>query len=187
MLRAVSTRLASNCGCGLGGIALRKPVVQPCLAGLRFSRGKSYYESDLEGPPQLYTDVEKSYAEWKWVERLIPPGTVPPAPSEPGKEFPSGWKVPNPPKNCSYYVPRNKNHMVPVYTLIWDRGQIRETRIRHVEGNIWALEKDVGSYLKSIYPKTKIIMTYTQECARFVGIKGDFTEDIKAWLIKRGF
>lgn len=73
----------------------------------------------------------------------MPPQTVPPGPSEPGKEFPSGWRVPNPPKDCSYYIPRNKNHMVPVYTLIFDRGMIRETRVRHIEGNIWVSDQEM--------------------------------------------
>ncbi|OXA56134.1 39S ribosomal protein L49, mitochondrial [Folsomia candida] len=192
MLRTVSTRL-SCISCGGGISLLRKPVCLPHWTPTTTNfespeqrRGKSYYASDLEGPPELYTDFEKSYAEWKWVERMIPPKTVPLRPATPGKVFPSGWTVPNPPKNCSYYIPRNKNHMVPVYTLTWDRGQIRETRIKFVEGNIWALERDVGKFLKSIFPY-RIISTYTQECARFVGIKGDHTEQVKEWLIKRGF
>jgi hypothetical protein len=49
-----------------------------------------------------------------------------------------------------------------------------------------ALEKEVGWYLKRLYPK-KTILTYTNECSRFVGVKGDYTEDLKEWAMTRGF
>ena len=106
--------------------------------------GSSLYDSKLVGPPELYTQVEKSYAEWKFVEKLIPPDYVPTPPTDPKAEYPSGWKPPSPlSPQAQYVVPRTKNHMPPVYLKIdkRTRGTRRITRIRYVEGNIWVREE----------------------------------------------
>jgi len=120
-------------------------IIQTCSAHLQQKRlatgfgGSSYYDSKLVGPPELYTEVETSYAEWKFVEKLIPPDFVPAPPTDPNVEYPSGWKPPNPPRQAQYIVRRTKNHMIPVYMIIDPRhgGSRRITRIRYVEGNIW--------------------------------------------------
>ncbi len=91
------------------------------------------------GPPELYTEVEKSYAEWKFVEKLLPPEFVPLPPADPKVEYPSGWRPPHPSPDAPYIIPRTKNHMPPVYLKIEKKqgGTRRITRIRYVEGNIW--------------------------------------------------
>lgn len=100
-------------------------------------RDYSYYKSRTEEEPDKYTKYEKSYKEWNFVEKLIPPSHVPPAPIELNASLPSGWSPPNPPKDCTYLIRRTKNHLVPVYVKIFDRGQVRYTHICKVEGNIW--------------------------------------------------
>ncbi|ODM95786.1 39S ribosomal protein L49, mitochondrial [Orchesella cincta] len=146
----------------------------------------SYYKSRVEETPDKYTGYETSFQEWKYVEKLIPPTHVPEPPQDPSTELPSGWRLPNPPKDCPYNVRRTKNHMIPAYLKIEDRGQVRYTYIRRVEGNIWQLEKDIGQWLQDNYP-LKNIITRTNEISRCVIIKGDLVEDVREWLIAQGF
>lgn len=90
--------------------------------------------------PEQFTEVEKSYAEWEYVEQLLPLKYIPEPPSEPEKVHPSGWKYPLPVSpDAQYVIRRTKNHMIPVYLFIFEkeRGERRWTRIKHVEGNIW--------------------------------------------------
>jgi len=149
-------------------------------------RPYSYYHSKIEESPEKYTAYEKSYDEWKFVEKLIPNTHVPAPPTDPNVELPSGWKPPNPPKSLPYLIRRTKNHQVPVYLHIKDRGQVRHTIIRRVEGNIWQLEKDIGEFLQKEIPN-KTIITRTHEICRQVIIKGDLIDHVKQWTIDRGF
>lgn len=116
----------------------------------RYQTGYSYGSGDYHGSavvddknPDKYTKVEKSTAEWKYVEKLIPPALVPQAPLDPNINYASGWSPPKitTPDQCNlpYYIPRTKNHMIPVYLFIYkpERGLVRRTIIKHVEGNIW--------------------------------------------------
>lgn len=97
----------------------------------------SYYKSKTEEAPEKYTKYEKSFKEWSFVEKLIPPSHVPAPPTDLNSSLPSGWTPPNPPKDCTYLIRRTKNHLIPVYVKITDRGQVRYTHICKVEGNIW--------------------------------------------------
>ena len=109
-------------------------------------KGGSYYGSKVvdDKSLELFTKCEKSYKEWKYVEKLFPNVYVPEAPTDPDIQLASGWQPPRQtPENCSlpYFIPRTKNHMIPVYLWVYrkgdDRDERRRTQIKHVEGNLW--------------------------------------------------
>jgi len=105
---------------------------------MQLTRSKSYYDSNLVEPKENYTGVEKSFEEWKFVEKLMPPKFVPTPPTDPNVVLPSGWSPQKLNEQCSYIVHRTKNHMIPVYLVIGDtKGLVRNTRIKKVDGNLW--------------------------------------------------
>ncbi|XP_062341873.1 mitochondrial ribosomal protein L49 [Osmerus eperlanus] len=128
--------------------------------------------------------VEESAAEYKFVERLIPPSRVPAPPKRDGPA-PSGW---TPPAEVvpalPYMIRRSRMHNIPVYTDI-THGSRRTTLLRKVEGDIWALEKDVKEYLKEVTGKD--LPTQVNEVTMTVRVKGHFDQELKEWLLKKGF
>ncbi|XP_071452338.1 large ribosomal subunit protein mL49 [Hetaerina americana] len=128
-------------------------------------------------------EVSKCPKEWQCVERLLPPKVVP----EPlvKTEYPSGWQ---PPKESSaelpYYVERSKNHMPGVYLMKQIRGQRVRTKIRRVNGDIWALERDLKAYLEEKHQR--IIVSQINEVTRYILFRGDFVNDIIQWMLKKG-
>ena len=53
-----------------------------------------YHDNEEIREEEPRTGVEVSTAEWKWVERLIPPLEPPPLPSHKSYPTPSGWSPP---------------------------------------------------------------------------------------------
>jgi len=200
----------------LGSNLARKEIVgaPPCNFPLLFSKSKppqlftvptrsqtgytykgssSYYGSTVidEKTVDLYTKCEKSYEEWKYVEKLMPHVYVPDAPTDPNQEFPSGWHPPRVTReNCHlpYFISRTKNHMVPVYLVVPGefRGEVRRTQIKFVEGNLWVLEKEIAAFLQAKYPK-KVIGTWVNESWRQVFVRGEYVNDVREWVLDRGF
>ncbi|CAG7727278.1 unnamed protein product [Allacma fusca] len=168
--------------------SFRNAGAESIIAPVVSRRHKGYYKSSVEGPAEQYTEVEKSYVEWKFVEKLLPPKLVPETPSDPGVVYPSGWKTPNPEEysKLPYYIRRTKNGMLPVYYRSFNRGMFQTTRVRYVEGNVWILEKELGQYLKKNFPKQPII-THANEVGRYVQVRGDHEPMIKQWLLDKGF
>lgn len=75
-------------------------------------------------------------------------------------------------------------HNIPVYTDI-THGNREMTVIRKVEGDIWALKKDVEEFL---LPKLgKMPITQVNEVTGTLRIKGYFDTQLKAWLLEKGF
>ncbi|KAJ8405164.1 hypothetical protein AAFF_G00321550 [Aldrovandia affinis] len=128
--------------------------------------------------------IVESTEEYKYVERLIPPIQIPTPPKHDGPA-PSGWTPPSAvPPALPYMIRRSRMHNVPVYTDI-TRSNRMTTLLRKVEGDIWALEKDVKEHLCQ---KTgKVPPTQVNEVTRTIRIKGDFDKELKEWLIKKGF
>ena len=75
-------------------------------------------------------------------------------------------------------------HNIPVYKDI-THGNRQMTMIRKVEGNIWALQKDVKEFLSPQLGRTSI--TQVNEVTGTLRIKGYFEEQLKAWLLEKGF
>lgn len=126
----------------------------------------------------------ESIEEYAFVERLIPPSRVPTPPKHDGPA-PSGW---TPPAEVApalpYMIRRSRLHNVPVYTDI-THGSRKTTLLRKVEGDIWALEKDVKEYLKEVTGKE--LPTQVNEVTMTIRVKGHFDKELKEWLTKKGF
>ncbi|KAM4611046.1 large ribosomal subunit protein mL49 [Polymixia lowei] len=128
--------------------------------------------------------ILESTDEYKFVERLIPPTRVPTPPQHAGPA-PSGWVPPAVlPPPLPYMIRRSRMHNIPVYTDI-SHGCRRTTLVRKVEGDIWALEKDVKEHLKEVTGKD--LPTQVNEVTMTIRVKGHFDKELKEWLLKKGF
>lgn len=135
-------------------------------------------------PEEKKMAILESTEEYKFVERLIPPSRIPAPPKHAGVT-PSGWNPPaDSPPHLPYMIRRSRMHNIPVYTDLTN-GSRRTTLIRKVEGDIWALEKDVKQYLKEVTGKE--LPTQVNEVTMTLKVKGHFDLDLKEWLVSRGF
>lgn len=135
-------------------------------------------------PEGKKTAILESTEEYKYVERLIPPSRIPAPPKHAGLT-PSGWSPPaDSPPPLPYMIRRSRMHNIPVYTDL-THGSRRTTLIRKVEGDIWALEKDVKQYLKEVTGKE--LPTQVNEVTMTVKVKGHFDVELKEWLVSKGF
>ncbi|KAM6159374.1 large ribosomal subunit protein mL49 [Rhynchocyon petersi] len=140
--------------------------------------------SQSQGSPDYPSFVE-SVDEYHFVERLLPPTSIPEPPKHKHYPTPSGWQPPqDPPPNLPYFVRRSRMHNIPVYKDI-THGNRQMTVIRKVEGDIWALQKDVEDFLSPLLGKTPI--TQVNEVTGTLRIKGYFDQQLKAWLLEKGF
>ncbi|XP_076971878.1 large ribosomal subunit protein mL49 [Tamandua tetradactyla] len=139
--------------------------------------------SQTQGPPEYPSFVE-SVHEYQFVERLIPPTSIPKPPKH-EQLTPSGWQPPqDPPPNLPYFVRRSRMHNIPVYRDI-THGNRQMTVIRKVEGDIWALQKDVEDFLSPLLGKTPV--TQVSEVTGTLRVKGYVDQQLKAWLLEKGF
>ncbi|KAI4882172.1 hypothetical protein NFI96_021734, partial [Prochilodus magdalenae] len=128
--------------------------------------------------------VEESVEEYKFVERLIPPTRIPKPPKYEGSA-PSGWTPPSDTlPSLPYMIRRSRMHNVPVYSEI-KHGNQKSTLVRKVEGDIWALNKDVKEYLQQVTGKEP--PTQVNEVTGSIRVKGQFDKELKEWLVKLGF
>ncbi|XP_069564548.1 large ribosomal subunit protein mL49 [Brachyistius frenatus] len=152
------------------------PGAPAAAAGLRFV---------CDAAPQAEkTGIVESTEEYKFVERLIPPSRVPAPPGHPGPT-PSGWTPPaDSPPSLPYMIRRSRMHNIPVYTDL-THGCREMTLVRKVEGDIWALEKDVREHLKEVTGKE--LPTQVNEVTMILKVKGHFDKELKDWLVRKGF
>lgn len=129
-------------------------------------------------------EVIRNPPEWKFVERILPSQTVP-AP-KPKTEYPSGWKPQTiDPKSTPYFINRTRNHMLPVYLHSKYRGMRQLTLIRRIQGDIWALEKEIVEMLK--HRTGHMIVTRINEMNGQIYIKGDYVNMVADYLMEKGF
>ncbi|XP_038146416.1 mitochondrial ribosomal protein L49 [Cyprinodon tularosa] len=128
--------------------------------------------------------VVESTEEYRFVERLIPPTRIPDPPKHVGAA-PSGWIPPaESPPPLPYMVRRSRMHNIPVYSEL-THGNRKMTLLRKVEGDIWALEKDVREHLKGVTGKE--LPTQVNEVTMTLKVKGHYEQELKDWLLSRGF
>ncbi|XP_030381545.1 probable 39S ribosomal protein L49, mitochondrial isoform X2 [Scaptodrosophila lebanonensis] len=147
----------------------------------------NFRSSKVVEPLDQYPEVEivHNAPEWKYVERLLPPRIVPqPKPKE---SYPSGWQ----PQTAnaserSYYIARTKNHMVPVYLHTRFRGQRRLTVVRRVQGDIWALERDLRAVVESAR-NGKLCASRVNELSGQIYFHGDYVDVLRDHLKSQGF
>uniref|UniRef100_A0A023FPS3 Large ribosomal subunit protein mL49 n=1 Tax=Amblyomma cajennense TaxID=34607 RepID=A0A023FPS3_AMBCJ len=132
-----------------------------------------------------YTRVEEVPGRWHYVEYLLPMKTVPEPPKHEGRA-PSGWKPPAPePPPLPYFVPRTRNHMLPVYLKKEIRGPRFITHVKHIEGDLWAFHNELKEYLESLAGKE--VLSQVHELGSYVGYRGAYVEEVKEWLYSKGF
>ncbi|XP_003700570.2 mitochondrial ribosomal protein L49 [Megachile rotundata] len=150
-------------------------------------RWGSYRTSPMYEDPSKYTDFEVSRdpEEWKYVEALLKPKSIPMPPLE-NKEYPSGWKPPvSKPGDHPYFVSRTKNFMHPVYLDITYRGTRRLTFIRRIHGDIWQLKSELVKHVSETVKKP--IGVRVNELTGEIRLRGDYVTIVKKWLDEKGF
>ncbi|XP_074861079.1 large ribosomal subunit protein mL49 [Carettochelys insculpta] len=162
---------------GLWGAGVRR------LLGVTARQSQSGDKAETHDPP--YTGIVESTEEYKFVERLIPPTRIPEPPKHDHYPTPSGWRAPSDtPPDLPYFVRRSRMHNVPVYKDITS-GNRRMTVIRKIEGDIWALEEEVKEFLTQLAGKPPSIQV--NEVTGSIRIKGYFDNELKEWLLNKGF
>ncbi|XP_041655812.1 mitochondrial ribosomal protein L49 [Cheilinus undulatus] len=166
-------------------ITLRSSVLRRSLLGsLRLSAPSAGLRRCSSAPDQTQSGIIESTEEYRFVERLIPPSRVPAPPKHSGPA-PSGWiPPPESPPDLPYMIRRSRMHNIPVYTDL-THGNRKMTLVRKVEGDIWALEKDVKEFLKEVTGND--LPTQVNEVTMTLKVKGHFDVELKDWLAKKGF
>ncbi|XP_004618467.2 39S ribosomal protein L49, mitochondrial [Sorex araneus] len=163
--------------------AVLRAFVRGWRTGVRHGCGRRPL-SQTQGPPS-YRGFVESVDEYQFVERLLPPTSIPKPPKHDSYPTASGWQPPrDPPPDLPYFVRRSRMHNIPVYTDI-THGNRQMTVIRKVEGDIWALQKDVEEFLRLLLGRTPV--TQVNEVTGTLRVKGYFHEPLKAWLLEKGF
>ncbi|KAM9750729.1 large ribosomal subunit protein mL49 [Menidia menidia] len=171
MAARFTLQAASLRGALRGTCFLRAPL-SASVTGLRFA--------SQEHNPGLVESTE----EYKFVERLIPPSRVPDPPRHPGPS-PSGWAPPaGSPPSLPYFIHRSRMHNIPVYTDL-THGNRKTTLVRKVEGDIWALDRDVREHLRGVTGREQ--PTQVNEVTMTLRVKGHFDKELKDWLLSKGF
>ncbi|KAL0829086.1 hypothetical protein ABMA28_003943 [Loxostege sticticalis] len=133
---------------------------------------------------QYNYEIVKNPPEWTYVERLLPFETIPQV--KPKDSYPSGWV---PPKeeatNHPYFMRRTKNHEVPIYLNLYDRGQRKITKLKRIEGDIWSMNDEIKSLLEK--KANKYVETRVHELGTFIEVKGDYVNELKEWALSKGF
>ncbi|XP_049276687.1 probable 39S ribosomal protein L49, mitochondrial [Anopheles funestus] len=147
-------------------------------------RWSSFRSSEPVGDVAQFPEVEvvRNPPEWKYVERLLAPRTVPKPIAK--ESYPSGWKPADPRPELKYVVLRTKNHMLPVYLRRAFRGQRRITAIRHVEGDIWQLEAELRYLIEKQLDRP--IITRVNEMSGLIELKGDHVAFVEKFLLEKG-
>ncbi|XP_011867806.1 PREDICTED: probable 39S ribosomal protein L49, mitochondrial [Vollenhovia emeryi] len=150
-------------------------------------RWGSYKSAPKYTKPENYTDYEVTNDpnQWKYVERLLRYKLVPKPPTG-DIELPSGYKPASAsPTDCSYFIERTRNYMQPVYLLRNPRGTKKVTRISKIQGDIWALERDMKQYVEKCMGKK--MASQIHEFSGVIKFKGDVVSRVKEWLDMKGF
>lgn len=149
-----------------------------------------YYSSYSKSPfadritEQYKYDIVKNPPEWKYVERLLPMETIPAV--KPKDSYPSGW-IPQQEEaiNHPYYIQRTKNHAIPIYLKLSQRGIRKTTLVKKIEGDIWMMNEEIKSFLKQ--KNNRYVETRVNEVSRVIEAKGDFVNDVIEWALSKGF
>lgn len=86
--------------------------------------------------------------------------------------------------NGPYYVRRSRNHMVPVYLSIANRGLRKRTTIRHVLGDIWLFSADLKKYIENEV-KHDVGLKVDEVGSRVV-LRGDYLHFAQQFILEKG-
>ncbi len=138
---------------------------------------------NIDAHPRV--EVIKNPPEWKYIEELLGPKTIPaPVPKE---EYPSGWQPQDPAKykKLPYYIRRSRSHMLPIYLHTKYQGMRRLTIIRHIEGDIWRAQKDFEAFIKTRIGNNPVYV-YVNEMNGQIKIKGDYVTLLRKFFYSNG-
>ncbi|ELV11955.1 39S ribosomal protein L49, mitochondrial [Tupaia chinensis] len=142
------------------------------------------WQSHTRQPPD-YPNFVEPVNEYRFVELLLPPTSIPKPSKHEQYPTPSGWQPPrDPPPKLSYSVQCSRMYNIPIYKDI-THGNRQMTVIWKVEGDIWALQKDVEEFLSPLLGKTPL--TQVNEVTCTLPVKGYSDQQLKAWLPEKGF
>jgi len=157
------------------------PCVHKPSAKLYSTSAEQREEQDQHSKIRYTVSTE----DFKWVQRVLPPSRIPVPPKAESYPTPSGWCPPaDTPPDLPYYVNRTRYHDFPVVEKKKGGGR-RQTIVHYVDGDIWALEKDLIELVRphvDFDPATRV-----HEQARFIMIKGLHKDLITNFLQQKGF
>ncbi|KAF2363116.1 Ribosomal protein L49/IMG2, partial [Trinorchestia longiramus] len=138
--------------------------------------------------PAKNASVDRLVAEWAYVERLFPKTAIKKPNLEPGTHTPGGYIAPSAnPGDHPYFVGRTYNFMPRVhFKKIYATNSFR-TVVSGVEGDIFQLAADLKAYLINLYGLDQIIILQVLEPHQKIFFEGDFVNDIKEFLLEKGF
>lgn len=129
---------------------------------------------------------------WAHVERLARLTVAPEIKrrriDEPIVPMPSGFIAPpEHPPNKPYFIPRTRNHLLPVYYHLDSDPENCHTRVKQISGDLWQLERDLREHLESLDEKKRRILTSVQETDGMVQFRGRHIHQVVDWLHAQGF
>lgn len=129
-------------------------------------------------------EIVKNPPEWAYVERLLPFETIPEVILK--DNYPSGWIPPQEEaRNLPYFIPRTKNHQIPIYLCLSHKGNRKISKIKKIEGDIWLMNDELKAYLEKV--NNRYVETRVHEMGKFIEVKGDFVNPLKEWAFSKGF
>lgn len=129
---------------------------------------------------------------WSYVERLAfireAPRPKPRKLGEPIVPLPSGY-VPqaDQPPDLPYFVPRTRNHLLPVYYHLDNDPDECFTLIKNVTGDLWKLQEDLRIHLEQLNESRRTILTSVREADESVAFRGRHLHQVVSWLQEKGF
>lgn len=145
----------------------------------------SPFLDDIDTSTLPEVEIVQNPPEWKYVERLLTSALTVPVPT-PKAEYPSGWKPQTvDPSQATYMIHRTKNHMVPIYLKIQQRGYRRITIIKNIQGDIWALAEDLRAFLEDY--TGRLVLIRVQEFSGQIWIRKDYVNLVKDYLVQKGY
>ncbi|CAG9531623.1 unnamed protein product [Cercopithifilaria johnstoni] len=132
--------------------------------------------------------------DWKYVQRLMPRKLIPDVPKHDTYPTPSGWRPPKPRPDLTFYVERNRDHLLPLYletrrdqldpkTL--DFEYVELVLVKKIHGDIFECEKKIREYLEKYLHHP--IATHVDELKGFIRIKGAERALVEQCLYDFGF
>ncbi|VDK86429.1 unnamed protein product [Litomosoides sigmodontis] len=131
---------------------------------------------------------------WKYVQRLMPKRLIPDIPKHDTYPTPSGWRPAKPRPDLTFYVERNRDHLLPLYletrkdqldpkTL--DFEYVELVLVKRIHGDIFECEKKMREYLEEYLHHP--IATHVDELKGFIRIKGADRAVVEQCLYDFGF
>ncbi|XP_055692234.1 probable 39S ribosomal protein L49, mitochondrial [Lutzomyia longipalpis] len=156
-----------------------------------YGAGSQVRHSSFRSSPQFGhiddhppVEIAKNPPEWKFVERLLGPATVPAPKAQ--AHYPSGWR----PQQIDaaqrdYFIARTRNHMIPVYLESKFRGSKKVTVVRKIEGDIWKLEEELRGVIEKAAGRK--IISRINEMSGQIEFTGAYVNIITEYLMDKGY